>query len=133
MPNLPDPDVPVGSDDSANVVLQTVGEPRAFDFEPKPHWDLGPALGILDFERGVKITGSRFYVLSGAGARLQRALIAWMLDLHVAPGLHREVHALHGARSRRSSAPGNCPKFARQPLPRCTKRICGWCRRPKSR
>ena len=59
---------------------------REYDFAPKPHWDLGPALGIIDFERGVKITGSRFYVLSGAGARLQRALIAWMLDLHIRQG-----------------------------------------------
>ncbi|OQY86507.1 MAG: serine--tRNA ligase, partial [Anaerolineae bacterium UTCFX3] len=82
LPNIPDARTPYGKDDSENVVLRTVGEPRPFDFEPKPHWDLGPALGIIDFERGTKLTGSRFYVLSGAGARLQRALIAWMLDLH---------------------------------------------------
>jgi len=86
IPNVPDPSVPEGADESANVVLRSAGEPRALDFEPKPHWDLGPALGILDFERGVKITGSRFYVLSGAGARLQRALISWMLDLHIRQG-----------------------------------------------
>ncbi len=82
IPNLPHPDVPLGVDESENVVLKAVGEIPEFDFEPKPHWDLGPQLGIIDFERGVKMTGSRFYVLSGAGARLQRALIAWMLDLH---------------------------------------------------
>jgi seryl-tRNA synthetase len=82
IPNLPDPNTPYGVDESENVVIKTVGRIPEFDFEPKPHWDLGPELGIIDFERGVKITGSRFYVLSGAGARLQRALIAWMLDLH---------------------------------------------------
>ena len=88
MPNIPDARVPYGVDDSENVVIKTVGEPRKFDFTPKPHWDLGPALGILDFERGTKLTGSRFYVLQAAGARLQRALIAWMLDLHIAaPGI----------------------------------------------
>ena len=86
LPNLPDADVPDGADETHNVVDRTVGEPKQFDFEPRPHWDLGPALGILDFDRGVKLTGSRFYVLSGAGARLQRALIAWMLDLHMRQG-----------------------------------------------
>lgn len=86
IPNIPDDRVPLGIDETHNVVIKTVGQVPEFDFEPKPHWDLGPALGILDFERGVKITGSRFYVLSGAGARLQRALIAWMLDLHIRQG-----------------------------------------------
>jgi seryl-tRNA synthetase len=86
IPNILDPRTPYGKDDSENVVLRGVGEIPDFDFEPKPHWDLGPALGILDFEQGVKITGSRFYVLSGPGARLQRALIAWMLDLHIRQG-----------------------------------------------
>jgi len=86
IPNIPDARVPYGVDDSENIVIRTIGEPRKFDFAPKPHWDLGPALGILDFERGTKLTGSRFYVLQGAGARLQRALIAWMLDLHTRSG-----------------------------------------------
>jgi seryl-tRNA synthetase len=86
IPNMPDPRTPYGKDDSENVVLRGEGTITEFDFEPKAHWDLGPALGILDFEQGVKITGSRFYVLSGAGARLQRALIAWMLDLHIRQG-----------------------------------------------
>ena len=81
-PNLIDPRTPHGKGEEENVVLKTVGEPRQYDFEPKAHWDLGPALGIIDFERGVRMTGSRFYVLAGAGARLQRAVIAWMLDLH---------------------------------------------------
>jgi seryl-tRNA synthetase len=110
VPNLPDADVPDGSEDSANAVLQTVGEPRAFDFEPKPHWDLGPSLGILDFERGVKITGSRFYVLSGAGARLQRALIAWMLDLHARQG-YTEKYTPFMVRQQTLFGAGQLPKF----------------------
>ncbi|HEX9090389.1 MAG TPA: serine--tRNA ligase, partial [Anaerolineales bacterium] len=86
IPNVPDARTPYGKDESENVVLRGVGDIPEFDFAPKAHWDLGPALGILNFEQGVKITGSRFYVLSGAGARLQRALIAWMLDLHIRQG-----------------------------------------------
>ena len=89
----------------------TFGEPRKFDFTPLPHWDLGPALGILDFERGTKLTGSRFYVLQKAGARLQRALIAWMLDLHIRQGYQEEylpfmvkTAVVYGA--------GQLPKFA---------------------
>ena len=76
LPNIPSDATPYGVDESENVVLKTVGEIPTFDFDPKAHWDLGPELGVIDFERGVKITGSRFYVLSGAGARLQHALIA---------------------------------------------------------
>lgn len=86
IPNIPDERVPLGVDESENVVIKTVGEKPSFDFEPKPHWDLGPGLGIINFEQGVKLAGSRFYVLSGQGARLQRALIAWMLDLHIRQG-----------------------------------------------
>jgi len=76
IPNLPGESVPVGKDEHDNVVVRTVGEIPQFEFEPLPHWDIGTRLGILNFDQGVKITGSRFYVLSGAGARLQRALIA---------------------------------------------------------
>ncbi|MFN2303365.1 MAG: serine--tRNA ligase [Anaerolineales bacterium] len=110
IPNIPDPDVPVGVDDSDNVVLRSVGEYPEFDFTPKPHWDIGPQLGIIDFERGVKLAGSRFYVLSGPGALLQRALIFWMVDLHIRQGylekyppfmVHEEI--LYGA--------GQLPKF----------------------
>jgi len=79
VPNMPDPSVPVGSDESENVLVRTSGEPRQFDFEPLPHWDLGPTLDIIDFERGVKISGTRFYVLKGLGARLQRALATWIM------------------------------------------------------
>jgi seryl-tRNA synthetase len=110
LPNLPDPSVPDGPDERANVVVKTVGQPTEFDFEPKPHWDLGPELGILDFERGVKITGSRFYVLSGSGARLQRALIAWMLDLHIRQG-YLEKYPPFVVRERTVFVAGQLPKF----------------------
>ena len=110
LPNLPDADVPDGADETHNVVDRTVGEPKQFDFEPRPHWDLGPALGILDFDRGVKLTGSRFYVLSGAGARLQRALIAWMLDLHMRQG-YLEKYTPFVVREETLFAAGQLPKF----------------------
>ncbi len=96
IPNIPAEITPIGKNEDENVVLRTVGQPKDFDFTPQPHWDLGPKLGILNFDQGVKITGSRFYVLSGAGARLQRALIAFMLDLHIRQGYYRKIHALHG-------------------------------------
>ena len=83
VPNMPHEKVPVGKDESENVIVRTEGEPRQFDFEPLPQWELGPALGIIDFERGVKLAGTLFYVLKGLGAKLQRALISWMIDLHV--------------------------------------------------
>ena len=110
IPNLPHSSVPDGPDENANVVVRTVGEPRTFDFDPKPHWELGPALGIMDFERGVKVTGSRFYVLSGAGARLQRALIAWMLDLHLRQG-YEEKYTPFIVRGDTLFAAGQLPKF----------------------
>jgi seryl-tRNA synthetase len=110
IPNLPDPRTPYGKDDSENVVIRTVGEPKTFDFEPKPHWDLGPALGIINFEQGVKLTGSRFYVLSGAGARLQRALIAWMLDLHIRQG-YTEKYTPYMVKEETMFKSGQLPKF----------------------
>ncbi len=110
LPNVPDADVPDGADETHNVVERTIGEPKRFDFEPRPHWDLGPALGILDFDRGVKLTGSRFYVLSGAGARLQRALIAWMLDLHTRQG-YLEKYTPFVVREETLFAAGQLPKF----------------------
>src|SRR5262249_50022402 len=82
LPNLPPATVPVGRSAADNVEVRRHGTPRTFDYTPLPHWDLGPALGILDFERGVRLAGARFTVLSGAGARLSRALINLMLDLH---------------------------------------------------
>ncbi len=111
IPNVPDPRTPYGKDDSENVVLRTMGEPKKFDFQPKPHWDLGPALGIIDFERGTKITGSRFYVLSGAGARLQRSLIAFMLDLHIRQG-YTEKYLPFMVRTETVFGAGQLPKFA---------------------
>ncbi|NOH04171.1 MAG: serine--tRNA ligase [Chloroflexi bacterium] len=111
LPNIPDPRTPYGRDDSENVVLKTVGEPRKFDFTPLPHWDLGPALGIIDFERGSKLTGSRFYVLQKAGARLQRALIAWMLDLHIRQG-YQEEYLPFMVKTATVYGAGQLPKFA---------------------
>ena len=111
VPNQPSDAVPLGKDESENQVVRTVGEKKAFNFTPKPHWDLGPALGIIDFEQGVKITGSRFYVLNGAGARLQRALIAWMLDLHGRQG-YKEKYTPFMVKGETLFASGQLPKFA---------------------
>ncbi len=111
LPNIPDPRTPIGKDDSENPVIKTVGEPRRFDFKPLPHWDLGPALGIIDFERGTKLTGSRFYVLQKAGARLQRALIAWMLDLHIRQG-YQEEYLPFMVKTATVYGAGQLPKFA---------------------
>jgi seryl-tRNA synthetase len=110
IPNLPDEQVPYGKDESENRVVRTVGEPSTLPFEARPHWELGVNLGILDFERGVKITGSRFYVLSGAGARLQRALIAWMLDLHIRQG-YTEKYTPFMVKEQTLIAAGQLPKF----------------------
>ncbi len=112
IPNLVHPDVPVGRDATDNVVVRTWGEPRAFDFEPLPHWDIGTNLGIIDFERGVKISGSRFYVLRGPGAKLQRALIAFMLGLHVAEHGYTEVYPPFMVKRETMLGSGNLPKFA---------------------
>jgi seryl-tRNA synthetase len=112
LPNLPHPDVPVGPDESDNRLVREVGTAPAFAFTPQPHWDLGPALGIIDFERGVKIAGSRFYVLLGAGARLQRALISWMVDVHVGEHGYREVYPPAMVRTECAVGTGQLPKFA---------------------
>lgn len=111
LPNLPDERTPYGKDDSENVVLRVEGKQKQFDFAPKPHWELGPALGIIDFERGSKLTGSRFYVLSGPGARLQRALIAWMLDLHIRQG-YTEQYLPFMVKTATVFGAGQLPKFA---------------------
>jgi seryl-tRNA synthetase len=108
--NLPHPDVPPGPDDRANVVLSQEGEPGDLGFPAKPHWELGEALGIIDFERGVKLSGSRFYVLSGPGARLQRALIQWLLDLHGEQG-YREVYTPFVVKEHCMWGAGQLPKF----------------------
>jgi seryl-tRNA synthetase len=111
VPNLPDPSVPVGPDESGNVVRDTWGEPRQFAFTPRPHWELGEQLGIIDFERGVKVSGSRFYFLKGAGARLQRALISWLLDLHTQHSGFSEVYPPYLVREEALVGTGNLPKF----------------------
>jgi seryl-tRNA synthetase len=111
IPNLPAEDTPFGKDDSENIVVRTVGDIPKYDFEPLPHWDLGPKLGIINFDQGVKITGSRFYVLSGAGARLQRALIAFMLDLHIRQG-YREQYLPFMVKGDVLYGSGQLPKFA---------------------
>ena len=112
IPNLPLPWVPVGKDDSENLIVRTWGEPRAVDFAPKPHWEIGEALGILDFERGVKLSGSRFYLLKGTGARLQRALITWMLDVHINEHGYTEIYPPYVVRAQTLFGTGNLPKFA---------------------
>ena len=110
VPNLPGEDVPVGPDESHNVVVRQEGEPRLFSFEPLPHWDLGPTLDIVDFERGVKLSGTRFYVLKGLGARLQRALITWMLDVHLAQG-YTEIYPPYMVRREMMVGAAQLPKF----------------------
>ncbi len=112
VPNLPHASVPIGADESENAVLREEGEVREPDFEPLPHWDLGPQLGILDFERGVKLSGSRFYVLMGAGARLQRALIQWMLDLHTTQHGYTEIYPPSIVKEQCMWGAGQLPKFA---------------------
>ena len=111
VPNLPDPDVPVGPDESANVVVRYWGEPRTFDFPVRPHWEIAEELRLIDFARGVKVSGSRFYVLRGDLARLQRALITWMIDLHVREHGYLEVYPPDLVRREAMVGTGNLPKF----------------------
>jgi len=111
LPNLPHASVPPGTSAAENAEVRRVGQPRVFDFEPKAHWDLGPALGILDFERATRIAGSRFAVLSGAGARLSRALINFMLDIHTREHGYREIEPPFLANSAALTGTGNLPKF----------------------
>jgi seryl-tRNA synthetase len=120
VPNLPHDSVPVGPDEDHNVVLRQEGEPREFDpstgsglrFEPLAHWDLGPMLSIIDFERGVKLSGTRFYLLRGMGARLQRALITWMLDLHLEQHAYTEIYLPTMVRREVLVGAAQLPKFA---------------------
>ncbi len=110
-PNLPDESVPCGADEDDNVEVRRWGAPREFGFEPKPHWDLGPELGIIDFERGVKLAESRFVVLRGWGARLSRALINFMLDTHAESG-YMEWAPPVLANTDTLTGTGQLPKFA---------------------
>ncbi len=112
VPNLPQDSVPVGRDETANVEIRRWGNPRDFDFEPKAHWDLGPQLGILDLERAAKITGARFAVYWDLGARLERALVNFMLDLHTREHGYREVLPPFLINSASLYGTGQLPKFA---------------------
>ncbi len=111
LPNVPYESVPDGEDSAANVVLKSWGEPTRFGFEPKAHWDLGPALGILDFERAAKVTGARFTVLAGAASLLSRALINFMLDLHTRENGYREVLPPFIVNAASLFGTGQLPKF----------------------
>jgi len=111
LPNLPHPSVPTGKDETENRVVREEGTKRTYAFTPEPHWDLGTRLGIIDFERGVKVSGSRFYVLKSWGARLQRALITYMLDLHTAKHGYVEIYPPYMVRRECLVGTGNLPKF----------------------
>jgi len=111
LPNLVDASVPDGEDESDNVVVRTVGEPETFSYEPLPHWDLGERLGIIDFERGVKLSGARFYHLRGAAARLQRALIHWFLDIHTREFGFTEIYPPAIVKEHVMVGSGQLPKF----------------------
>lgn len=111
VPNLPHPSVPVGPDESHNVVVRQWGTPRAFEFEPLPHWDLGETLGIIDFERGVKMSGTRFFVLRGAGAGLHRALINFFLDVGVREHGYTEIYPPFMVHEEAMVCAAHLPKF----------------------
>ncbi|MGC8954723.1 MAG: serine--tRNA ligase [Fervidobacterium sp.] len=113
VPNIPHESVPVGKDETENVEIRRWGEPRKFDFEPKAHWNLGPALGMLDFDRGAKLSGSRFTVMFGAIAKLERALAQFMLDVHTKNG-YLEVNVPHLVKRETITATGQLPKFSEE-------------------
>ncbi|MEN4011558.1 MAG: serine--tRNA ligase [Bellilinea sp.] len=111
IPNLPHESTPYGASAEDNSIVRHIGSMPEYGFQPLPHWELGANLGIIDFERGVKLTGSRFYILNAAGARLQRALIAWMLDLHIRQG-YQERYLPFMVKAQTLFASGQLPKFA---------------------
>jgi seryl-tRNA synthetase len=111
LPNIPHPSVPLGKDAGDNVVVRTWGKPREFPFKPLPHWELGENLGIIDFQRGVKLSGTRFYVLEGLGARLQRTLISFMLNVHVNEHGYKEIYPPFMVKRECMVGSGNLPKF----------------------
>jgi seryl-tRNA synthetase len=112
VPNIPQPSVPVGKDENDNVVVRCWGKIAELAFQPAPHWQLGEELGIIDFERGVKLSGSRFYVLKGAGSHLQRALINFMLNLHTREHGYQEVYPPFMVKRECMVGSSNLPKFA---------------------
>jgi len=111
LPNIPHPSVPSGRGEDDNVVVRTWGKPRELSFKPSPHWELGEKLGIIDFQQGVKLAGTRFYVLKGLGARLQRALISFMLDVHVNEHGYKEIYPPFMVKRECMVGSGNLPKF----------------------
>jgi seryl-tRNA synthetase len=111
LPNIPHPSVPLGEGATDNVVVRTWGKPTKFAFEPLPHWELGEKLDIIDFQRGVKLSGTRFYVLKGLGAHLQRALISFMLDVHVRENGYKEIYPPFMVKQECMIGSGNLPKF----------------------
>ncbi len=111
LPNMPHPSVPLGTGGADNVVVRTCGKPRELSFEPLPHWELGEKLDIIDFQRGVKLAGTRFYVLKGLGAHLQRALISFMLDVHVRENGYKEIYLPSMVKRECMVGSGNLPKF----------------------
>ncbi|MDI9594869.1 MAG: serine--tRNA ligase [Atribacterota bacterium] len=112
IPNIPHETVPIGQDESCNRVVRSWGKPREFDFEPRPHWDIGEGLDILDFERGSKIAASRFTVLKGLGARLERAIMNFMLDLHTQQHGYQEIFPPFLVNQKSMTGTGQLPKFA---------------------
>jgi seryl-tRNA synthetase len=112
LPNIPHPSTPVGKSEEDNVIVRSWGEPKKFSFSPAPHWKLGEDLGIIDFERGVKLSGTRFYVLKGLGARLQRAIIAFMLDLHTSQHGYQEIYPPFMVKRECMVGSAQLPKFA---------------------
>jgi seryl-tRNA synthetase len=111
LPNIPHSTVPLGRGEADNVVVRTWGKPKELSFSPRPHWDLGENLGIIDFQQGVKLSGSRFYVLKGLGARLQRALISFMLDVHAKEHGYTEIYPPFMVKRECMVGSGNLPKF----------------------
>ncbi len=111
IPNIPDPSVHYGKDESENIVVKRWGDVRNFDFEPKPHWEIAENLDIIDFKRGAKISGARFYVLKGLGAKLERALISFMIDLHVEKHGYREIFPPFLINRASMIGTGQLPKF----------------------
>jgi seryl-tRNA synthetase len=111
LPNIPHPTVPLGKGADDNVVVRTWGKQREFSFKPLPHWELGEKLDIIDFQQGVKLSGTRFYVLKGLGARLQRALISFMLDVHVSEHGYKEIYPPFMVKRECMVGSGNLPKF----------------------
>ncbi len=111
VPNLPSESSPDGPDENSNIVIRTVGSIPKFDFNPKPHWEIGENLGIIDFQRGVKLAKTRFYLLKGQGARLQRALISWMLDLHTEKHGYSELYLPYMVNRDTVTASSHLPHF----------------------